>query len=55
MTDTVTCGYYSDKLSLRQSDVRVIIPRSYSSSGPFEAPDSIRVHGQWRLEVLAPA
>jgi hypothetical protein len=40
---------------LRPSDVRMTAPVSYFSSGPLEARDSIRVHGQWRLEVLAPA
>ena len=40
---------------LRQSDVRVIAPKSYHSSGPIEASNSFRVHDQWRLEVLAPA
>ena len=46
---------FKGKRVLRQSDVRVITPVSYFSSGPLEARDSIRVHGQWHLEVLAPA
>ena len=48
---------FKGKRLLRQSNVRVIVPRSYSSSGPLEARASIRVHDQpeWRLEVLAPA
>ena len=44
---------FKGKRLLRQSDVRVIVPRLHFSSGPLEARDSIRVHGQWRLEVLA--
>ena len=36
------------------SDGRATAPISYFS-GPLEARDSIRVHGQWLLEVLAPA
>ncbi len=56
MTCTVTCGHCSKKTVACQSNVRVIAPRSYSSSSPLcEARDSFRVHGQWRLEVLAPA
>ena len=49
------CGTYMNRRLLRPSDVRMTAPVSYFSSGPLEARDSILVHGQWRLEVLAPA
>ena len=46
---------YTNRRLLRPSNVYMTAPVSYFSSGPLEARDSIRVHGQWRLEVHAPA
>ena len=56
LQSTMTCLLLlKDRRILRPSDVCMTAPVSYFSSGPLEARDSIRVHGQWRLEVLAPA
>ena len=55
MITAVTCQLLlvlKDWRILCPSDVGVTAPISYFSSGPLGASDSIRVHGQWRLEVV---